>query len=72
VWVFVIALAVPSVMALLGWIWYLNFCRFLVKRTNSSASLRDAAIAAKAYKAADVAQLGHAVSRMLKSPKGSS
>jgi hypothetical protein len=70
VWIVAIAVAIPSVVGLVRWLRYLSFCRFLVKHTNSSASLKDAAIAAKAYRAPDLAQLGQVVCRMLKLPRG--
>lgn len=67
----VLTVAVSSLAALLRWISYLLFCWHVVKRTNSSASLRDAAIAARAYRSASYEQLGQAVARMLRLPGGS-
>jgi hypothetical protein len=70
VW-YVVGIAIPSVAALAGWFGYLLFCRFLVKHTNSSASLKDAAVAARAYRSAGFAQLGQAFGRILRLPRGS-
>jgi hypothetical protein len=37
---------------LLAWLAYLRFCRFVVTHTNSSASLKAAAVAARAFRSA--------------------
>lgn len=66
----VLMVAVPSTAALLGWVYYLRFCRFLVKYTKQSSSLKDAATAARAYRATGFAQLGQALARMLRLPRG--
>jgi hypothetical protein len=48
-----VALVVPvvvlAVTSLLAWISYLAFCRFLVNKTNDPASLKYAAVAARAF-----------------------
>jgi hypothetical protein len=44
---------------------YLSFCRFLVRQTKNSASLRDAAIAAKAFRAAAAAAVAQMASKIL-------
>ena len=46
-----VSVAIPCVTALVRWTCYLRFCRFLVRETKSSASLKDAAIAARAFSA---------------------
>ncbi len=70
-WIVVIAVSIPSFMALVAWVCYLRFCRFVIKHTNDPASLRDVAIAARAYRAAGFAQLGQALGRMVRLPRGS-
>lgn len=54
-----------AVTSLVGWIGYLLFLRFLVKHTNDPASLRDAAVAAKAFRTAGVSLLAAALMRRI-------
>jgi hypothetical protein len=62
----IVAIIMAAILAgasLLAWIAYLHFCRFLVKFTNSSASLRDAAVAAKVFRAAGPAAMAKVIGR---------
>ena len=56
----IIVMAIFVLFSFLSWLGYLSFCRFLVRQTKNSACLPDAAIAAKAFRAAAPA----AVARM--------
>jgi hypothetical protein len=58
-------MAILAVTSLAGWIAYLLFCKFLVKHTNDSTSLRDAAVAAKAFRAAAPAAIAQAAARLV-------
>jgi hypothetical protein len=44
------AVCAASVSSLLSWISYLRFCRWLVSQSKDPASLRDAAVAARAFR----------------------
>jgi hypothetical protein len=57
--------AILAVTSLASWIAYLVFCKFLVTHTNDSTSLRDAAVAAKAFRAAAPAAIAQAVARLV-------
>jgi hypothetical protein len=61
----VAAMAILAVTSLTGWIVYLRFCRFLVSHTNDSSSLRDAAIAAKAFRGAAPSAVAQVVAKMV-------
>lgn len=52
-------------LSFLSWIAYLIFCAFLVRRTGDAASLRHAATAARAFRAAAPAALAQAVARLV-------
>jgi NADH:ubiquinone oxidoreductase subunit 2 (subunit N) len=44
--------AIFAVTSLLGWVYYLRFCKWLVHYSRDSSSLRDAALVARAFRAA--------------------
>jgi len=49
--VFIFLASVAAMLRyLVSWIVYMRFCRFLVTNTKSSASLKDAAVAAEAFR----------------------
>lgn len=60
----VVLVAVLAVTSLLAWIAYLRFCRFLVKYTKGSSCLKDAAVAARAFRAAGPAAVAQAAARV--------
>jgi hypothetical protein len=49
---FVVATAITSASVLLGFISFLIFCAFVVRRTGSTTGLRDVAIAVRAFRIA--------------------
>jgi len=55
---------IPSIAALLMWISYLLFCRFLVNTTKDAKSLEYAAKAARAYRDTWQAQFARAIGRL--------
>jgi hypothetical protein len=61
--------AVFAVSSLCSWIAYLMFCRWLVEQSKDSSSLRDAAIAAKAFRAAAPAAIARSVAKLASSLK---
>ncbi len=54
-----------AVTSLLAWLAYLLFCYRLVIRTSDSASLKHAAVAARAFGSAAPAAIAQAVTRLL-------
>jgi hypothetical protein len=65
--------AVFAVSSLLSWISYLRFCRWLVGQSKDPASLRDAAIAARAFRSSPSSALGQGLARIasaLRRPDG--
>jgi hypothetical protein len=50
---------------LLAWVCYLLFCLFLVKYTKTSSSLKDAAVAARAFRAPGPGVVAQMVARVL-------
>jgi hypothetical protein len=62
--VLVVAIVV-AVIPLLAWIAYLLFCCFLVNKTNDPASLKHAAVAARAFRGAAPAALAQALGKVL-------
>jgi hypothetical protein len=60
-----VLLAVAAICPLLAWVAYLLFCWSLVKRTNSSSSLKDAAVAARAFRAAGLMSVAQVVARAI-------
>jgi hypothetical protein len=67
---YVLGVAIVAVTTLVAWIYYLRFCRFLVKHTNDPASLRHAATAAKAYRSGGLSQLARAIGKLARLPRG--
>jgi hypothetical protein len=63
--VLLIPVAVLAVTSLLAWIAYLLFCRYLVNKTNDPASLKHAAVAAKAFRVGAPAAFAQALGRLL-------
>jgi hypothetical protein len=47
--VFVVAMILSSITALIGFTLYLIFCAFIVVRTGGTAGLRDVAVAVRAF-----------------------
>ena len=43
--------AILAMSSLTGWIAFLLFCRWLVRQSNNPASLRDAAVVVRAFRA---------------------
>lgn len=62
----VVATTIIAITSLVGWLAYLRFCRFLVKHTNDSSSLRDAAVAAKGFRGAAPSAVAQAVARLIR------
>lgn len=60
-----VLVAAAAVCPLLAWVAYLRFLRFLVKYTQSSSCLEDAAVATRAFGAAGLASAAQVAAKAL-------
>jgi len=60
----IVLTAIPAASPLLARLACLRFCRFAVTRANSSANLKDAAVAARAFRSSAPAAVAEILSRL--------